>query len=78
MMLLLKCLIILKKSSIKKYPYAIKSWKNNFNELVTFFDYLTEIRKMIYTANTIENLNRNTKKITKTKGLLQTPNRYEK
>ena len=51
--------------------------KNNFHELVTFFDYPTEIRKMIYTTNTIENLNRNIRKITKTKGLLQTPNGYE-
>ena len=42
--------------------------KNNFDELVTFFDYSTEIRKMIYTTNTIENLNRNIRKITKTKG----------
>ena len=33
----------------------------------TFFDYPTEIRKMIYTTNTIENLNRNIRKITKTK-----------
>ena len=41
MMLLLKHLIILKKSWIEKYPYAIKSWKNNFDELVTFFDYPT-------------------------------------
>ena len=52
--------------------------KNNFYELVTFFDYPTEIRKMIYTTKTIENLNRNIKKITKTKGLLQKPNHYEK
>ena len=52
--------------------------KNNFHELVTFFDYPTEIRKMIYTTNTIENLNRNIKKITKTKGFLQRLNGYEK
>ena len=56
-----------KKSWGEKYPYAIKSWKNNFDELVTFFDYPTEIRRMIYTTNTIENLNRNITKITKNK-----------
>ena len=58
------------KSWIEKYRYAIKSWKNNFDELVTFFDYPTEIRKMIYTTNTItiENLNKNIRKITKRKG----------
>ena len=56
------------KSWGEKYPHAIKSWKNNFDELVTFFDYPIEIRKMIYTTNTIENLNRNIRNITKTKG----------
>ena len=64
----LKALDSFKKSWEEKYPYAIKSWKNNFDELVTFFDYPTEIRKRIYTTNTIENLNRNIRKITKTKG----------
>ena len=51
-----------------KYTYAIKSWKNNFNELTTFFDFPNEIRKIIYTTNTIENVNRNIRSITKTKG----------
>ena len=64
----LEALDSFEKSWGEKYPYAIKSWKNNFDELVTFFNYPTEIRKMIYTTNTIENLNRNIRKITKTKG----------
>ena len=41
--------------------------KNNFHELVTFFDYPTEIRKMIHTTNTIENLNINIKILQKQK-----------
>ena len=49
----LKALDSFEKSWGEKYPYTIKSWKNNFDELVTFFDYQTEIRKMIYTTNTI-------------------------
>ena len=68
MMQRLSYLIPFEKPWIEKYPYAIKSWKNNFNELVTFFYYPTEIRKMIYTTNTIENLNRNIRNIAKTKG----------
>ncbi len=64
----LKALDSFKKSWGEKYPYVIKSWKNNFDELITFFDYPTVIRKIIYTTNTIENLNRNIRKITKTKG----------
>uniref|UniRef100_UPI00398C76E8 transposase n=1 Tax=Mycoplasmopsis felis TaxID=33923 RepID=UPI00398C76E8 len=47
--------------------YAIKSWRDNFEELVTFFNFPKEIRKLIYTTNIIENLNRNIRKITKTK-----------
>ncbi len=52
-----------------KYAYAIKSWRSNFSELVTFFEFPTEIRRLIYTTNIIENLNRNIRKITKTKGM---------
>ena len=74
----LKELDSFEKSWGEKYTYTIKSWKNNFDELVASFDYPTEIKKMIYTTNTIENLNINIRKITKTKGLLQTPNLYEK
>ncbi|WP_436358437.1 IS256 family transposase [Mycoplasma sp. 480] len=50
-----------------KYHYAIKSWRNNFDELSTFFNFPKEIRKLIYTTNVIENLNRNIRKISKNK-----------
>jgi transposase-like protein len=50
-----------------KYPYAIKSWKDNWDELTTFFDFPLEIRKIIYTTNIIENLNGKKRKYTKNK-----------
>ena len=50
-----------------KYAYAVKSWKDNWEELTAYFDYTVEIRKIIYTTNTIESLNRNIRKYTKTK-----------
>ena len=50
-----------------KYKYAIKSWQNNWEDLTRFFKYPLEIRKIIYTTNTIENLNRGIRKYTKTK-----------
>ena len=50
-----------------KYSYAIKSWRDNLDELTTFFKFPFELRKLIYTTNIIENLNRNIRKITKTK-----------
>ena len=33
----------------KKYKTAIKSWNDNWEELTTYFKYLEEIRKIIYT-----------------------------
>jgi transposase-like protein len=50
-----------------KYPYAIKSWEDNWDELTVFFDFPLEIRKIIYTTNLIENLNGKIRKYTKNK-----------
>ncbi|KGB66341.1 hypothetical protein Q787_09780 [Ornithobacterium rhinotracheale H06-030791] len=50
-----------------KYAYAIKSWRDNWDELTVFFDFPIEIRKIIYTTNLIENLNGKIRKYTKNK-----------
>lgn len=50
-----------------KYPYAVKSWEDNWEELTVFFDFPLEIRKIIYTTNLIENLNGKIRKYTKNK-----------
>ncbi len=50
-----------------KYKYAIQSWQNNWENLTQYFNYPLEIRTIIYTTNTIENLNRGIRKYTKTK-----------
>ncbi len=50
-----------------KYPYAIRSWRNNWEDLTSFFDFPVEIRKIIYTTNLIENLNGKIRKYTKNK-----------
>lgn len=50
-----------------KYGYAIKSWKNNWEDLTAYFDYPIEIRKIIYTTNAIESLNSSIRKYTKIK-----------
>lgn len=50
-----------------KYPYAVKSWEENWEELTVFFDFPIEIRKIIYTTNLIENLNGKIRKYTKNK-----------
>jgi putative transposase len=50
-----------------KYHYAIKSWKDNWEELTVFFDFPIEIRQIIYTTSLIENLNGKIRKYTKNK-----------
>ena len=51
----------------QKYPSSIKSWRANWNELATFFKYPGELRRIIYTTNSIENFNRQMRKVTKTR-----------
>jgi len=50
-----------------KYPSAVKSWHDNWDELATMFKYPEPIRRVIYTTNAIENFNRQLRKVTKTK-----------
>lgn len=50
-----------------KYPYAVQSWQNNWEELTVFLDFPLEIRKIIYTTNLLENLNGKIRKYTKNK-----------
>ena len=52
---------------IGKCPYAILSWRNNWDDLTVFFQFPLEIRKIIYTTNLIENLNGKIRKYTKSK-----------
>ena len=51
----------------KKYMAVVKSWRDNWLELTTYFKYDQSIRKLIYTTNHIENFNRQLRKFTKTK-----------
>ncbi len=50
-----------------KYGYAVKSWRENWEELTVFFDFPIEIRRIIYTTNLIENLNGKIRKYTRNK-----------
>lgn len=52
----------------KKYPLSVKSWVDNWVNLSTFFEYDTDIRRIIYTTNAIEGMHRQIRKVTKTKG----------
>lgn len=55
-----------------RYPNSIASWRNNWSQLATYFKYPPELRKIIYTTNSIENFNRQLRKVTKSKTIFPT------
>jgi len=56
----------------KKYPHAGRGWRENWSRLATFFKYPEDIRRIIYTTNAIEGLNRIMRKATKTRSSFPT------
>jgi len=61
-------LISLKKKWGKKYPIVFQSWRNKWDKLSVYFQYLEDIRRVIYTTNIIESVHRQFRTLTKTKG----------
>ncbi|CAM5781906.1 MULTISPECIES: IS256 family transposase [Brevibacillus] len=55
-----------------RYPLMVRSWRNNWDEIATFFKYPPEIRKLIYTTNVIESYHRQLRKVTKGKAMFPT------
>lgn len=55
-----------------KYPNSLKNWEENWDSICPFFAYSEPIRKIMYTTNTIESLNRQFRKYTKTKSVFPT------
>ncbi len=55
-----------------QYPTISKSWKEKWATLSTYFKYPEELRKIIYTTNTVEGFNRQFRKVTKNKGVFPT------
>jgi len=51
----------------EKYPQISKSWRSNWENLITIFEYPKDIRKVIYTTNAIESLNSVIRKSVKTR-----------
>jgi putative transposase len=50
------------------YPMVSQIWRRNWERIIPFFAYPGEIRKVIYTTNTIESLNMSLRKIIKMRG----------
>ena len=61
-----------KKKWGDKYPYAFKPWEDNWNEIASMYNYIPELRKIMYTTNAIESLNSAFRKFTKIRTVFPT------
>jgi putative transposase len=52
----------------RKYPAIAQSWRRNWEAVIPFFAFPTEVRKIIYTTNAIESLNASVRKAVRNKG----------
>lgn len=50
-----------------KYPQIYKSWQANWSDLIEYFQYPEELRRLIYTTNAVEGFHRMLRKHTKNK-----------
>ena len=57
-----------------KYPPNAAMWKRQWEQVMPFFAYPSEVRKIIYTTNAIESLHMQLRKIIKTRSPAGTPN----
>lgn len=62
----------------EQYPIVIKSWRDNWERLTEYFQYTKEIRRLIYTTNTVEGYHRQIRKVTKNKGVFPSDTALEK
>jgi transposase-like protein len=65
-------LLQLEQTWSNKYGAAVRSWQNNWDDLATFFEFPKEIRRLIYTTNSVEGYHRQLRKVIKTKGSFPT------
>ena len=52
----------------KKYPHAVATWTNAWDRFIPFLAFPPELRRVIYTTNSIESLNYQLRKVTKNRG----------
>lgn len=61
-----------------KYPHVSKIWNNNWEMIMPCFSYPAELRRIVYTTNTIESVNKRLRKVLKTKGSFPSDQSVEK
>jgi len=52
----------------RRYPAIAPSWRRAWNEVIPFLDYPPEVRRLIYTTNSIEALNSKIRRAVRTRG----------
>ena len=52
----------------RRYPAAVATWENAWERFIPFLAFPPELRKIIYTTNSIESLNYQLRKIIKNRG----------
>lgn len=62
----------------ERFPMISRKWRANWANLIPFFDYPPEIRKVMYTTNAVESMNAQLQKVTKRRGAFPTPDSVRK
>ncbi len=52
----------------RKYPAIAQSWRRNWSQVIPFFAFPDEVRRIVYTTNSIESLNAKLRRAVKTRG----------
>ena len=61
-----------------RFPSISRSWRANWQNVIPFFAFPPEIRKVIYTTNAIESINSALRKVTRKRGAFPTPESVRK
>lgn len=62
----------------RKYPHAVATWKAAWERFTPFLAFPPELRRVIYTTNSIESLNYQLRKVTKNRGHFPTDDAVRK
>jgi len=61
-----------------RFPTISRSWRDRWEQVIPFFGYPPEIRKVIYTTNAIESIQSQLRRVTRQRGAFPTPESVKK
>ena len=61
-----------------RFPTISRSWRDRWEQVIPFFAYPPEIRKVIYTTNAIESIQSQLRRVTRHRGAFPTPESVKK